>query len=122
MRDGLLRLRQPRGDGLAHAVERHFLGRHVAIEREDIGCGGTGCRRGRTGDTRFDIARDDAAMRPGTADARQIDTVLAGETARQRRHRDAARDPGRTEIALGGAHFAERAPAARQASCSEQGP
>ena len=38
MRDGLLRLHEPRGDGLAHPIERHLLERHIAIERHHLGC------------------------------------------------------------------------------------
>ena len=68
VRDGLLRLNEPGGDGPAHAVERHFLERHVAIERHDLGgtraggCCGAHARRARR--CLLDVLRDDAAMRP----------------------------------------------------------
>ena len=73
MRDGLLRLHQPRRDGAAHAVERHFFERRGAIQRLDLLGGRTcgrrrGARRSRTRRA-LDVARDDAAVRAGAADA-----------------------------------------------------
>ena len=44
MRDGLRRLHQPRSDGPAHAVERHLLERHVAVQRLDLIGGRAGGR------------------------------------------------------------------------------
>ena len=112
MRDGLLGLRQPRRDGLAHAVERHFLEWHVAIEREDVGSGRPCCAAGAAaGACAMPDSTSRATMRPCGPEPvmrEQIDAVLAGQPARQRRHRDPAADPRRTEIAFGRADFAEQ--------------
>ena len=116
MRDGLRRLCQPRGDGLAHAVERDFLVARRLVQRLDLlgartfGQRRRRARRGRDGRTRsaFHVARNDAAVRTGAAQARQIDAGFAGETPRQWRHGDAAGQPRRAEIALGRAHLEER--------------
>ena len=120
MRDGLLRLHQPRGDGLAHAVERHFLERHVAIERQHLGRRRTarhGSARARLrGGRRLDVARDDAPMRARWRDAAEIDAGLAGEPSCEWRHRVAA-DTGRTEIALRRAHLEERIERAAGGPC-----
>src|SRR5215831_20032790 len=75
MRDGLLRLHQTGGNGRAHAVERHLLEQHVAVERLDVlgartrgerdagGCGWAGRRLRRGARGGLDIARHDAAVR-----------------------------------------------------------
>ena len=50
-------------------------------------------------------------MRPCAPDGcepAEIDARLRGEAARQRAHRDAAREPRRPVVALGRAHLAER--------------
>ncbi len=105
------RLGQPRRDGGAHAVERHFLVRHVAIERLDLLCRGfarqRGARRLRAA-CRLDVARHDAAMRAGALDIGEVDPGFAGEPPCERRHDCAAGKAGRAVIALGRAHFAER--------------
>ena len=108
MRNGL-RLRESRRDGAAHAVERHFLVAAGGVQRLDLGGAGTFRPRGkRCGGWRiFNIARDDAALRTGAAQAGKIDAALGGEPARQRRDSDSARQPRRAEIALRRAHFEE---------------
>src|SRR3954452_8154521 len=59
----------------------------------DARCAGGGCGSRRlqplAGLCLFDIAGDDAAMRARAVDARDIDTGLLGETARERRGEDA---------------------------------
>ena len=96
MRDGLLGLDQPRGDGLAHAVERHFLERRRRVERHDlrrptapraIGA----ARRAPLRDRRLDVARDDAAVRAGAARRATGRCRFAGEPPRERRDGGAAR-------------------------------
>ena len=69
MRNSLLRQLQPRGDGFAHAVERHFRERHVAVQRLDLLRVLTFSERGARRQLRrsmggsFDVACDDAATR-----------------------------------------------------------
>ena len=114
MRDGLLGFGQPRGDGLAHAVERHFLVVDALVERLDLRgrrarrhCGpGRASRAAR--DRRLDVGRDDAAVRTRAAEPRQIDAALAGKPPRQRRDERPARELGRAEVALRRAHLEER--------------
>ncbi len=88
MRDGLLGLHQPRGDGLAHAVERHFLERHVTIERDHLG-GRWAARHGarararlRSGG-RLDVARDDAPVRTGRRDTAEVNAGFGCKASRQ---------------------------------------
>src|SRR5262249_36101980 len=120
MRDGLLRLHQTGGDGRAHAVERHLLERHVAVERLDVfgarprgdgdagrrGWAWRGLRRGARGG--LDVARPDAAVRTGRRNGGEIDAAFRREPARQRRHASAAREPRRAVIALRRTHLEER--------------
>ena len=114
MRDGLLRLHQPRGDGLAHAVERHFLERHVAIERHHLGrrrAARHGGSSRRAAACRPPVSTSRATMRPCGPDGVMRPRSMPAsrrEPARQRRDDGAARDPGRAEIALGRAHLEER--------------
>ena len=112
MRNALLRLEKPRRDGAAHGVERHLLVARRIVERLDL-FGTRTCRcwrrgSGRGGRCGFHVARDNAAARAGTAHASEIDAGLGGKPARQRGHRDAAREPRRAEIAFRRAHLEER--------------
>src|SRR5262245_60424805 len=120
MRDGLLRLHQPGGDGRAHAVERHLLERHVAVERLDVfgartrgecdagGCGSARHRLRRSARGGPDIARHDAAVRAGRRNGGEIDASFRREPTRQRRHASAAGEPRRAVVALRRAHLEER--------------
>ena len=82
MRDGLLGLDQPLGDGRAHAVERHFLESNASEQRLDLRRAGADRHRRPAHRRAFDVAGDDAAVRPGTLDSGKVDAALAGEPAR----------------------------------------
>ena len=116
VRNGLLRQHEPRGDGLAHAVERHFLERDVAVERLDLVGRARArehrrCRRRGAALRRIAASTSRATMRPcgpDAASAGEVDAGLAREPPRQRRHDGAARQPRRPVIARGRAHLEER--------------
>ncbi len=107
MRDGLLGLDQPLGDGRAHPVERHFLVGDALVQRLDLRRAGAGGHRRRGRRRLLDVGGNDAAMRAGAAEARQVDAAFAGEPPRERRGEGAAGQFRRPVIALGRAHFAE---------------
>ena len=112
MRDGLLRLHQPGGDGLAHAVERHFLERHVAIERQHLG-GRRAARHGSAparGCVAAAVSTSRATMRPcGPDGVMRLRSMPASDARRRASGVTAvAADAGRPEIALGRAHLEER--------------
>ena len=101
MRDLLLGLGEPGGDGLAHAVEGDLLIVAVGIERGDLACVGARGRRGGRGLRRgfgcggfrgaggFDIGLDDAAARARAGDLGKIDAPVGGDAPGQRRGEDA---------------------------------
>ena len=68
MRDGLLGLDQPLGDGRAHPVERHFLVSDALVQRLDLRGAGAGRHAARRGGSRLlDVGGNDAAVRAGAA-------------------------------------------------------
>ena len=82
MRDGLLGLDQPLGDGRAHGVERHFFVSDALVQRLDLRGAGVGGHRGTAAGAAFSTsAGNDAAMRAGTADTGQVDAALAERAA-----------------------------------------
>ena len=108
VRDGKAGLREPLGDDPSHAVVRHELVGAFWIERADLlvgratnggrrhACGrrrrSGRCRRQNVlgGFCRFDVGRDDAAMRARAPDTGEVDAGLFGQPPRQRRGNDPA--------------------------------
>ena len=67
VRNRLLCLHQPRGDGAAHGIERNFLVGDALVERLDLRGARSGClRRSCMRRGRFHVVRDNAAMRAGS--------------------------------------------------------
>ena len=125
MRNGLHRSGQPLRDGAAHAVMRDDLVAARFEQRAGSACptstARSPARRRRRRCRRFqalagfgvlDIARDDAAMRAGAVDARELDAGFLGEAARQRRREDAGVAVGlrRAGVAWAGAPRRAQAP------------
>ena len=109
MRDGLLCLGQPGGDGLAHAIQLHNLiaavgehlghgfgsgagghrGRRRSLLRHGRGCGDLGCGSGSWLCKAFDVCLDDAAVRAASRDGRQIKAFFGSDAAGQGRGKNA---------------------------------
>src|SRR5882672_4023194 len=97
MRDGELRFDQPARDHLADIVVRDDVVAARLEQRANLVIGWhrqrERCCRSRrealAGSRCLDIARDDAAMRTGAPDATELDAGGLGETARERRGKDA---------------------------------
>ena len=107
VRDRLLGLDQPRGNGRAHVVERHLLVGARLVERLDpIGRAAVDAPRGLRGPRHPQVAGEDAPVRPGALHGRKIDTALHRQAPGQRRHGDVAA-PGRAVVAGGRAHLEE---------------